>query len=112
MYEVFQISPGQYLNFSQLEYDVVAALLIGPVYALESALYYPVPAPPPADFKVFSSTLLTDGLFLCPTRNATEALQAAQPFRKSKAYHWQYSHVLASSASIWRSVLSASLFLW
>jgi carboxylesterase type B len=103
VYEVFNTAPGQYLNFSEAEYEIVAALLIGPVFALEAAFYYPIPSPPPEDFKVFSSQLLTDGLFLCPTRNATEALFAAQPGRKSKAYHWQYSHVLASSPSIWSS---------
>jgi carboxylesterase type B len=103
VYEVFNTSPGQYLNLSQVEYEVVAAALIGPEYAMESVAYYPWPNPLPTDYKVFSSTLLTDGLFLCPTRNATEALFVAQPFRKSKAYHWQYSHVLASSPNIWSS---------
>ena len=103
VYEVFNTAPGQYLNLSQIEYDIVAALLIGPTFAAESTLIYPFPTPPPTDFKMFSSALLTDGLFLCPTRNASEALQAAQPFRKSKAYHWQYSHILASSANLWSS---------
>ena len=103
VYEVFNTSPGQYLNLSQIEYEVVAALLVGPEYAMESVSIYPWPSPLPTDFKVFSSALLTDGLFLCPTRNASEALQAAQPYRASKAYHWQYSHVLASSPSIWSS---------
>ena len=103
VYEVFNTSPGQYLNLSQIEYEVVAALLVGPEYAMESVAIYPWPSPLPTDFKVFSSALLTDGLFLCPTRNASEALQAAQPYRASKAYHWQYSHVLASSPSIWSS---------
>ena len=103
VYEVFNTSPGQYLNLSLIEYEIVAALLVGPVFAFESTSIYPYPTPLPTDFKMFSSALLTDGLFLCPTRNATEALQAAQPFRRSKAYHWQYSHVLAESPALWQS---------
>jgi carboxylesterase type B len=101
VYEVFNTSPGQYLNLTQVEYELVAALLVGPVFAAESVFLYPFPTPMPTDFKMFSSALLTDGLFLCPTRNASEALQAASPFRKSKAYHWQYSHVLQQSAALW-----------
>ena len=63
-----------------------------------------------ADFKVFASTPLTDGLFLCPTRNASEALAVAQPARASKAYHWLYSHVLAGSAGRWRRCQAKSWY--
>jgi carboxylesterase type B len=103
VYEVFETSPGQYLPLSEIEYDVVAALLVGLDLALEIPTYYPTPSPPPTDFKVFASYLTTDGLFDCPTRNASEALQVSQPFRKSKAYHWQYSHVAASSPNFWNT---------
>jgi len=102
VYEALQTSPGAYIPLGELEYDLLVGALLGPANAAQIADYYPVPAPPPADFKVFASTPLTDGLFLCATRNATEALFAAQPARQSKAYHWLYSHILAGSAALWQ----------
>ena len=88
---------------SEVLYDLLVGVLLGPTWAPQLSAYYPVPSPAPTDFKVFSSTVLTDGLFLCPTRNASEALLAQQPARRSKAYHWLYSHVLADSAALWQS---------
>ena len=103
VYEALQITPGNYIPLGQLEYDLLVGVLVGPQFAAGVSALYPVPATPPADFKVFASTPLTDGLFLCPTRNASEALAVAQPARASKAYHWLYSHVLAGSAGLWNS---------
>jgi carboxylesterase type B len=84
-------------------YAIAASVLIGPDDYEKSQALYPVPSPPPADYRVFASYLLTDGLFLCPTRNATEALQVAQPFRRSPAFHLQYNHLLAAASNIWSS---------
>ena len=103
VYEALNLSPGVYIPLSQLEYELLAAALIGVDFAVQSTSIYPYPTPLPDDFKIFASRLLTDGLFLCPTRNASEALQAAQPFRRSKAYHWRYSHLLAQSPALWQS---------
>jgi carboxylesterase type B len=82
-------------------FELAADVLIGPAaWALAKPLY-PYPQPVPADLRVYASDLLGDGLFLCATRNATEAMQAAQPFRKSPAYHWLYSHQMSWSTQMW-----------
>ena len=88
-------------NMSAFQYDVFLSLLFGsddvsPVNAL-----YPLPDPIPQDLRLFSSVPMTDALFLCPTRNATLAMQAAAPARKSKSYHYTYSHVLSWASEAW-----------
>lgn len=88
---------------SQPLYELAASLLIGPEDFNKSLALYPYPDPLPSDLRVFASYLLTDGLFLCPTRNASEALLANQPYRRSPIYHYQYSHQLVDSASLWQS---------
>jgi carboxylesterase type B len=84
-------------------YELAATVLFGLDNFLKSLALYPFPVPAPADYRVYASTLLTDGLFLCPTRNASEALLVAQPYRRSPIYHYQYSHLAASSPSIWQA---------
>lgn len=93
------------LNFSMPEvlFEALVAIITSPEDLGALNKLYPIPTPPPADFRVFSSTLLTDGLFLCPTRNATEALHRAQPFRRSKSYHYRYSHLLSWGSTAWGS---------
>lgn len=86
---------------SQTLYEIAISVLVGPDAYQESLALYPLPDPVPDDLRVFAATLLTDALFLCATRNASEALQAAQPYRKSKAYHWLYSHQMSWSSSMW-----------
>ena len=88
----------------QLLYEVVATILVGPEAFNESKALYPYPTPVPADLRLFASTLLTDGLFLCPSRNASEALQATQPFRRSKAYHYEFEHVMSWAQQVRRVV--------
>lgn len=67
----------------QLLYEAAVAVLVKPDKVADIMELYPVPTPAPEDFRVFASTVLTDALFLCPTRNATEALLVAQPGRRS-----------------------------
>jgi len=93
------------LNFTlpELLYDAAVAVLLGPVAAVEStaADLYPLPSPPLPDYRVFASTLLTDGLFLCATRNATEGLLAAAPGRASGVYLYQYDHLMSWGSAMW-----------
>ena len=84
-----------------LIYEAAVALLVGPQWLADVMALYPLPDPVPADLRVFASTVLTDALFLCPTRNASEALLAAQPGRKSPIFHYQYSHMLNWAAQAW-----------
>jgi len=67
----------------ELLYEAAVAVLVSPDKVADIMRLYPVPAPAPEDFRVFASSVLTDALFLCPTRNATEALLVAQPGRRS-----------------------------
>lgn len=80
---------------------MVEAVLIGEPGDSQVRSIYPLPVPAPADFRIFASVLLTDGLFLCATRNASEALQVAQPFRRSPTFHYQYSHMLSWAPVAW-----------
>lgn len=93
------------LNFtlSELLYDLAVAVLIGPVAAVESTApgLYPLPSPPLDDYRVFASTMLTDGLFLCATRNATEGLLAAAPGRASGVWLYQYDHLMSWGRTMW-----------
>jgi hypothetical protein len=68
---------------SEVLYEAAVAVLVAPDKVGDIMKLYPVPTPPPQDFRVFASTVLTDALFLCPTRNATESLLVAQPGRRS-----------------------------
>ena len=88
---------------SQLLYELAVGVLVNFANVSDIMRLYPVPPVPPADFRVFASAVLTDALFLCPTRNATEALLAAQPFRRSPVYHYQYNHLLSWGAAAWSS---------
>jgi len=88
---------------SQVLYELACSLLIGYDNFNASLALYPYPSPMPDDLRVFASYLLTDGLFLCPTRNASEALLVNQPYRRSPIFHYQYSHLLAASQSLWRT---------
>lgn len=92
---------------SLLAYQIVGNVLFGPQLFNESQApsLYPLPNPPPADgdYRIFASSPFTDGLFICPTRNATEALAVAQPGRVSKTYVWQYSHQMSWSPVMWGS---------
>lgn len=84
-----------------LLYEAAVALLVSPEALPAVMALYPLPDPVPGDLRVFASSVLTDALFLCPTRNATEALLAAQPARRSKIYHYQYSHMLSWANQAW-----------
>lgn len=86
---------------TQLLYEAAVAVLVSPAQLPNIQKLYPIPSPPPADFRVFASSVLTDGLFYCPTRNATEAMLAAQPGRRSKSYHYVYSHLMSWSSTMW-----------
>jgi hypothetical protein len=86
---------------SQLLYEAAVGVLVDFNSVADIMRLYPVPPTPPADFRVFASTVLTDALFLCPTRNATEALLAAQPYRRSPIYHYQYNHLLSWGTAAW-----------
>ena len=86
---------------SQLLYEAAVAVLVTPAAVPDILRLYPIPAPAPSDFRVFASTVLTDALFLCPTRNATEAMQVAQPGRRSPTYHYQYNHLLNWGGTAW-----------
>ena len=88
---------------SQLLYELAVGVLVNFANVSDIMRLYPVPPVPPSDFRVFASTVLTDALFLCPTRNATEAMMAAQPFRRSPVYHYQYNHLLSWGAAAWSS---------
>ena len=74
-------------------YEAVNFTLTQPLYELVRSL---------ADVgyvvRIFASRLLTDGLFVCATRNASEALAVAQPGRKSPTFAFQYSHLLSWGA--------------
>lgn len=85
----------------ELLYELLVGLLVSPAALPEINKLYPLPKPTPPDLRVFSSTVLTDGLFLCPTRNATEALYVKQPARKSPTYHYVYSHLLSWGQAAW-----------
>lgn len=86
---------------SQLLYEAAVAVLVDLGSVGDIMKLYPVPPTPPSDFRVFASTVLTDALFLCPTRNATEALQVAQPYRRSPTYHYTYNHLLSWGQAAW-----------
>ena len=86
---------------SSILYEAAMALLVSPAALGPLNALYPLPVPAPDDLRVFASTVLTDALFLCPTRNASEALQAAQPARRSAIYHYTYSHQLSWSQAAW-----------
>lgn len=88
-------------NITQPLYEIIASVLVGPEVFNESKAVYPYPDPLPVDFRLFASTLLTDGLFVCATRNASEALAVAQPARKSPVFHFQYSHLLSWGPGAW-----------
>ena len=85
------------INFAMTKdlYELVGAVLVGAEVFNESHALYPYPDPLPTDFRLFASTLLTDGLFVCATRNASEAMAKAQPARVSPTYAFQYSHLLS-----------------
>jgi carboxylesterase type B len=84
-----------------LLYEAAIALLVSPEALPAVMALYPLPDPVPGDLRVFASYVLTDALFLCPTRNASEALLAAQPARRSKIFHYQYSHMLSWASAAW-----------
>ena len=86
---------------SQLLYEAAIAVVVSPAALPEVMALYPLPAPVPDDLRVFASYALTDGLFLCPTRNATEALLLAQPARRSPIFHYQYSHMISWASEAW-----------
>jgi para-nitrobenzyl esterase len=85
----------------QLLYEAAIAVIVSPGALPEVMALYPLPTPVPADLRVFASYALTDGLFLCPTRNASEALLAAQPARRSPIFHFQYSHMISWASEAW-----------
>ena len=87
----------------ELEYEAAVAVIVSPEALPALNKLYPLPVPAPSDYRVFASYPLTDGLFLCPTRNATEAMQVSQPYRRSKAYHYQYSHLMSWGSTMWGS---------
>ncbi len=81
--------------------QLIGDVIFGPEIFDAANKLYPVPTPAPADLRVFASYALTDSLFQCPTRNATEALYVAQPYRRSPIYVYQYSHLLSSGPQLW-----------
>ena len=88
---------------SELLYEAAVALIVAPAALPALNKLYPLPVPAPADYRTFAAYPLTDGLFLCPTRNATEAMMAAQPARRSGTYVYQYSHLMSWGATMWGS---------
>jgi len=90
-------------------FDLAVAVLIGPENAIASTApdLYPLPVPALTDYRVFASTLLTDGLFKCAVRNATEALAVAQPYRRSKTFLYEYDHQESWSSTMWSSNYTA-----
>lgn len=97
VYEVF----SEPLSADMLE--VITYVLLGNQQAYEDTKsVYPRPNPPLADNRIFASDMVSDGLFLCPTRNATEALLFnTAKHRKSPIFHWSYDHLLSWGDVAW-----------
>lgn len=83
--------------------EIVFYVMLGNEEAYEGSKdAYPRPDPPLDDYRVFASGLFSDGLFLCPTRNATASmLFATAGKRKSPVFHWSYDHLLSWGDVAW-----------
>ncbi len=81
----------------------IVSVLVGPVHFLELEKQYPLPSPPPVDYRDHIATIGTDGLFVCATRNATSSLVLAQQrgARKSPVFVYMYNHLMSFSKTYW-----------
>ena len=83
-----------------VEYYAVMGVILGLNSVEPIAKEYPVPNPPPADYRTQLYTIATDALFVCPTRNATASL-ANSPTRKSPVYLYMYNHLQSFAPAMW-----------
>lgn len=95
-----------FINFAfnstlgEVKYAAVLEIMIGLTHGAEVMEQYPLPNPVPSDLRPQLSTIATDALFVCPTRNATASL-ASSPGRKSPVFLYSYEHVESFNQALW-----------
>lgn len=87
-------------NVSAWEYDAVLPIIFGLGDAIAIGLEYPVPTPPPEDFRAQICDIGTPAIFRAAARNATLAL-AARPGRVSPVWRYSWNHVSSFAPLYW-----------
>jgi acetylcholinesterase/cholinesterase len=73
---------------SEFEEGAILAVIFGLSHGIEVGKHYPVPASEKHDTRLTLSRVATEGLFVCPSRNATSSMVAAG--QKAWVYHFDH----------------------
>ncbi len=86
VYPAFGSSP-----LSSFAYRLTLEAFMGSDKAAAINAQYPIPSPPPPDLVPLLAQVVTDGAFLCATRNASASLAAAKKSgaRRSSTFVYQ-----------------------
>jgi len=76
----------------------IMALLIGPENALKVWEHYPMPGRSTTDYRDYLALIATDGLFKCPTRNATASSSSSSA---EAVYLYHFDHASSFNERAW-----------
>lgn len=97
VYPAFGSSP-----LSSFAYRLTLEAFMGSDKAAAINAQYPIPSPPPPDLVPLLAQVVTDGAFLCATRNASASLAAAKKSgaRRSSTFVYQFIHPPSFASNI------------
>lgn len=100
-----------FINFAfntsvdEVEYDLALDVIIGLDAAPKVKAQYPVPSPPPTDYRGQLMVVATDMLFRCPVRNVTASVATTVGLpRRHGIWQYWYSHVESFNQAMWGTV--------